>query len=316
MQHWTCLFGAVAVALLFQGASAHNILLTNDDGWAVAQIRAQRDSLANAGFNVILSSPTHDMSGTGSSTATPRPLSTPCQFNTPAGSSAEGLNASDTRLNDVNSFPADAARYGIQTLAPEIFCSPPDLVVSGPNVGNILGVGTQESGTVGAACEATKEGIPSVSFAAGTAGQVSYTTLTTAPHSPRTLSALLYAELSTNFTRTLYTPAARPILPAGVTLKVNYAPTTFSAAGRPVGDCARASDFTWVLTRTQATTRSTDVGSCGTHRLPVEATVVQGGCYAAVTVVNATTKLDVSGAMQLEVLNRLAPSRLFGCFHG
>ncbi|KAM5538871.1 hypothetical protein V8D89_007593 [Ganoderma adspersum] len=318
MQHWTSLFTTVALAAaLFQGASANNILLTNDDGWAVAIIRAQRDSLVSAGYNVILSAPTHDMSGTGSTSATPQPLATPCEFNTcPVGSPAEGFNASDTRLNYVNSYPADAARYGIQTLAQEIFCSPPVLVVSGPNVGNILGVGTQASGTVGAAAEATKEGIPSISFAAGTAAAVSYTTLTTQPNSRDTLSARLYAELSTNFTRTVLAPSLRPILPAGVTLKVNYAPTTFTAAGRAAGNCARASDFIWVLTRTQPTTRSTDVGSCGTHRLPVEAAVVSGGCYAAVTVVNATTKLDVSGAVQLEVLNRLAPSRIFGCFRG
>lgn len=28
------------------------IVLTNDDGWAVAQIRAQRDALTSAGFDV------------------------------------------------------------------------------------------------------------------------------------------------------------------------------------------------------------------------------------------------------------------------
>lgn len=167
-----------------------------------------------------------------------------------------------------------------------------------------------------AAAEGTKEGIPSIAFAAGTAAGVSYTTLDTAPHSPDTLSALLYAELSTNFTQTVLAPTLRPILPAGVLLKVNYAPTTFTAAGQPGGKCSRASDFTWVLTRLQPTTGTPDVGSCGVYRLPVEAAVMRGGCYAAVTVVNATTKLDVSGAVQLEVLNRLAPSRIFGCFHG
>ena len=31
-----------------------NILLSNDDGWAVAQIRAQRDALVDVGFNVRL----------------------------------------------------------------------------------------------------------------------------------------------------------------------------------------------------------------------------------------------------------------------
>ena len=34
---------------------AQDIVLTNDDGWAVAQIRAQNDALKAAGFNVSLS---------------------------------------------------------------------------------------------------------------------------------------------------------------------------------------------------------------------------------------------------------------------
>ena len=167
-----------------------------------------------------------------------------------------------------------------------------------------------------AAAEATKEGIPAVAFAAGTAAKVSYTTLTTAPRSPDTLSALLYAELTTNFTRTLVDPAARPILPAGVTVKVNYSPTTFSASGRRIGNCARASDFKWVLTRTQVLARAVDVATCGSRRLPDEATVVHAGCYASVTVVNATTLLDTDAAAQKQVLDRLALSGLLSCFRG
>lgn len=38
--------------LLVTTASCKNIILTNDDGWAVAQIRAQNDALKAAGFNV------------------------------------------------------------------------------------------------------------------------------------------------------------------------------------------------------------------------------------------------------------------------
>lgn len=95
----------------------HNI------GWAVAQIRAQNDALKAAGYNVrpppaisagfmnsftqvVLSCPAINKSGTGSSTATPTKLTSPCEFNTcPTGSPATGFNASDTRLNYVNAFP-------------------------------------------------------------------------------------------------------------------------------------------------------------------------------------------------------------------
>ena len=45
---------AISIALLVKTVFAHNVILTNDDGWAVAQIRAQRDALVDAGFNVRL----------------------------------------------------------------------------------------------------------------------------------------------------------------------------------------------------------------------------------------------------------------------
>lgn len=41
----------VFVTLLL-AANSQNVLLTNDDGWAVAQIRAQNDALIDSGFSV------------------------------------------------------------------------------------------------------------------------------------------------------------------------------------------------------------------------------------------------------------------------
>ena len=97
-----------------------NILLSNDDGWAVAQIRAQNDALKAAGFSVrmmpqvpftaeltqfavgqvVLSAPAENKSGTGSSTTTPTPLTQECEFDTcPVGSPAEGFNASDRQCS-------------------------------------------------------------------------------------------------------------------------------------------------------------------------------------------------------------------------
>ena len=59
MQRKTCLLGAITAAvLLFQNAYACNILLTNDDGWAAALVRAQRDSLVGAGYDVRSRLPT------------------------------------------------------------------------------------------------------------------------------------------------------------------------------------------------------------------------------------------------------------------
>jgi len=105
----------VFVLVLFVCAQGANILLTDDDGWASAMIRAQYNALKAAGHNVrslafsghlwtylfackvILSAPARDQSGTGSSSAAPGPLTKPCEFNTCApGSPAVGFDASDS----------------------------------------------------------------------------------------------------------------------------------------------------------------------------------------------------------------------------
>lgn len=99
--------------------TAQNVLLTNDDGWAVAQIRAQNTALINAGFNVrikssfvrrhsltsvvlaqvVLSAPAENESGTSSKTATPTVLNETCEFDTcPVGSPPEGSDSSNRQF--------------------------------------------------------------------------------------------------------------------------------------------------------------------------------------------------------------------------
>jgi len=286
---------------------AQNIILTNDDGWAVAQVRAQFSQLQSSGFNVVLSAPAENESGTGSSSATPQPLTQPCEFNTCAtGSPAEGFNSSNTRLNYVNSFPVDAVRFGIQTLAPQFFGSgvKPDFVVSGPNVGNNLGSGVTGSGTVGAACEAALEGIPSTAFSGASTSQVSYTTLQSSPSSSATLAALLYAQLTESFTTALISPSARPILPSGITINVNFPSTSLSG-------CSNVNNYKFIFTRLVKNSTATDVVTCnnGGH-LTDETTVInQSGtnsqCFVTVSVIDASAKKDVSASIQGTVVNRL-----------
>ncbi|KAI0689379.1 survival protein sure-like phosphatase/nucleotidase [Cytidiella melzeri] len=282
-----------------------NILLTNDDGWAVAQIRAQYDALVAAGYNVILSAPAENESGTGSSTATPGPLTQPCEFNTcPAGSPAEGFNATSPQLNWVNSFPVDAVEYGIQTLSPKFFNSPPQLVVAGPNIGSNLGTTTLISGTVGAACEAAKEGIPSVAFSGLSNSQVSYTTLQTNPTSLATVAALLNSQLTVKFLSALLASSSGTIVPANTTVNVN----TSNVSG-----CTDADDYQFIFTRNLANSSATDVTTCGTDHLPAEATVVNSsGCHVSVSVINAVTKTDVDAATQAVVFNRV--ESILSCF--
>ncbi|OCH88932.1 sure-like protein [Obba rivulosa] len=280
-------------------ARSQNVVLTNDDGWATANIRAQYDSLTAGGFNVVLSAPAENQSGTGSLSKTPVPLTEPCEFDTcPAGSPAEGFNVSDPHLNYVNAFPVDAARYGIQTLAPEFFDgSGPDFVVSGPNVGSNLGIIAIFSGTVGAACEAAQEGFPSAAFSGMNGSQVSYTTLDSDPDASSTTAARIYAALTTHLVQIITSSGPAPLLPDNVTLNVNFA---------SIDDCPDASSYQWVLSRLIENPFASDVTTCGSSHLPSESSVISTGCFASVTVISATTKLDVSAAVQQAVMERLS----------
>ncbi|KAL8777444.1 MAG: hypothetical protein Q9194_002556, partial [Teloschistes cf. exilis] len=125
-------FLTLAVGILPAIAQSANIVLSNDDGWAEINIRAVYDKLTQAGNSVVLSAPADNKSGTGSSDAPALPLTKPCEFNScPTGSPAEGSDASNPRLNYVNSYPVTSMRYGIQTLSPKFFGGLPDLAVAG-----------------------------------------------------------------------------------------------------------------------------------------------------------------------------------------
>lgn len=292
----TALLSQLTVSVVI--VNGQKILVTNDDGWAVANVRAWFTALNGAGYDTVLSCPAVDKSGTGSSTTTPTPLTTPCEFNTcPTGSPAEGFNASDPRLNYVNAFPVDAAHFGIQTLAPKFFGSAPDLAVSGPNVGQNAGSTVLISGTVGAACEAAKEGVPAISFSGAGGGHVSYTTLDSSPNSSNSQTARIFAALSLKFTNTLLASSVKPILPPGIVINVNYP---------AISNCPSASSYSFVFARINANSSATDVQTCGSSHLPTENTVLSAGCFASVSVYNASTKADVGATMQQFVLNKVS----------
>ena len=97
---------------------------------------------------------------------------------------------------------------------------------------------------------------------------------------------------------------------------MNYGATTFSSSGQPNGDCASPSNFQWVFTRLLKNSIAVDVATCGSTTLPDDTTVVDAGCFASITVMNASTKADVSADVQAMVLERLAPSGLLTCFSG
>ncbi|KAL8683940.1 MAG: hypothetical protein Q9186_000151 [Xanthomendoza sp. 1 TL-2023] len=273
-----------------------NILLSNDDGWAELNIRVFYDYLTRAGNSVVLSAPADNKSGTGSSDSPATVRTEPCEFNScPTGSPPQGFNASNPRLNYVNSYPVTSMRYGIQTLSPKFFGGAPELAVAGFNVGANLGTTTLISGTVGAATAAAKLGIPALAFSGTTGSQTAWT----AAPIPQYVST--YATLSTNITSTLIA-AGKPFLPANIWLNVNFPASSATA-------CASPSNFKFVLSRINEAGllgTAADVRTCGGTRLPTERKVVgTSGCFASVSVGRADTKGDASAADQAVVLRKL-----------
>ena len=120
-------------------ANAVNIVLSNDDGWADANIRVLYRILEASGHGILLSAPSIDQSGTGSSMSPPASLKHQCQYHTcPFGSPATGMWQTDPNITYVNSFPASAMDYGINISGPKRFGGRrPDLAISGINNGSM-----------------------------------------------------------------------------------------------------------------------------------------------------------------------------------
>ncbi|KAF3483570.1 acid phosphatase [Arthroderma uncinatum] len=289
-----CLLPLAAQAA--QAAQAARIVSSNDDGWAEKNLHTIYDALTSSGHDVVVSAPAQDKSGTGSSDEAPTKLTRPCEFNScPAGSPPTGYDANNPRFFYVNSFPVTSMRYGIQTVAPKFFSSPPELAVAGPNVGANLGRTVQISGTVGAATEAALEGIPAIAFS-GSVGRATPFWDATPTYSQ------VYAQLSAQIVDTLL-QGGKPVLPNGIFLNVNFGAVSGS-------ECTRASDFSFVLTRIldASWNAPADVEICDNGgRLPTETDVVRSdGCYVSISVATARDKRDASASAQQFVLNKLA----------
>lgn len=190
-------------------------------------------------------------------------------------------------------------QYGIDTRGPEFFDGPPDLAVTGPNVGSNIGLTAFISGTVGAATYAAKNGIPAIAFSGASGSPTSW-------DSERPHYSDVYADLATNLTNQVIA-AGKPYLPEDIWLNVNF--------GRVTDECANAADFSFVLSRINVPVplvSGDDVSTCGRSRLPNELEVsLASGCYASVSVGAAASKRDADAETQGAVLKKL--SNLLTC---
>lgn len=125
-----------------------HILLTNDDSHLSPLFRFAIDILKTLG-EVTIVVPSEEQSWTGKSMSRFRPLI------------PNRMQLQEDVAHGVNGTPADCVNLGIHHLCAE----PPDLVVSGINIGVNTGLGFFfASGTIGACLEANIAGIPAVAL--------------------------------------------------------------------------------------------------------------------------------------------------------
>lgn len=178
-------------------ARSLRILLTNDDGVGAAGIVAMRAALLAEGHHVTVVAPSANRSGSSVSVTTVGRLA---------------VRELEPGVFAVEGTPSDCVLVGIQGGVME---PPVDLVVSGVNFGQNIGVRIVSSGTVGAAITAAGLGVPSIA-SSQTVDSPDYST------TPR------FFPDSAAFTASLVQVLARsgddPLLPPGVVLNVNYPP--------------------------------------------------------------------------------------------
>jgi 5'-nucleotidase len=141
------------------------ILLTNDDGIQSPGLWAAARALSALGY-VHVVAPRDQFSGAGRSMpSTSDGIINPLQVQ---------VNDNQWKVYSVGGTPAQAILHAICEILPVR----PDLVVSGINYGENMGVGVTVSGTVGAAMEGAGNGIPAlaVSLETDMAEHLSYST--------------------------------------------------------------------------------------------------------------------------------------------
>jgi 5'-nucleotidase len=139
---------APAGAQQFRQPPPYRILVVNDDGVRAPGIAAVAQALQAIGTPIIVS-PAENQTGKGQAIITSETVFRE-DLTLPNGLPAIGLTAT----------PASVVNIAIRN----IVMPRPDLVVSGVNTEYNLGLSTQVSGTVGAAREAARHGIPAIAI--------------------------------------------------------------------------------------------------------------------------------------------------------
>ncbi|KAK9900242.1 sure-like protein [Cystobasidium minutum MCA 4210] len=208
-----------------------NIILTNDDSWVSANIRATKTALEASGHKVLLLGPLDQQSGKGGTVVLPTTNVSAAGGKygfVPEGAPYYGYNESDTSLRYFNGTPAAVALWGLNDIDGSVKSffggEKVHLVCSGPNEGNNLGPFLYTlSGTVGAAYASIEYGVPAVAFSAGNSTQRPYTDINyDDPYDPAVLGGKLVAGLVDALADGWDKNGDAPLLPPTIGLNVNF----------------------------------------------------------------------------------------------
>ncbi len=141
-----------AVFVFQAKAQALKIMVVNDDGYQAQGIAVLFDTLQAAGHEVTIVAPKQDQSGIGTSINAARILQP-----------TEVVNYSSHRWY-VDATPTVTTWAGLDYILKD---NKPDLVVSGINQGENVGLFAVSSGTVSAAVAALNRGVPAIAISAG-----------------------------------------------------------------------------------------------------------------------------------------------------
>lgn len=260
-----------------------NIVLTNDDSWGSANIRALYYALRRAGHRVLMVAPSHNQSGKGGTVVLPNSLNLTSAGRggfAPVGAPYAGLNVSDPGLRYFNGTPAACAGWALDHDAANFFNTSSnsstagvDLIVSGPNEGTNLGPFLYTlSGTIGASYFGVERNVPSIAFSASTDVR-NYPSLNLSDPDDESIKIATY---SSNFVTTISDEAKKSnssarILPLGIGLTVNYPRIA------PTGNCT---NLTWTHTRLTGKAVIDRFVINGTTGLPTYANYVSEGVNA------------------------------------
>lgn len=219
---------ASAALISASPASARNIVIGNDDG-LTANVKALYEALKAEGHDVIVAVPCSQQSGMGGALKILKPLG-PLAADCVNGAAKAGDPGAGPMTRAglgkdfyyVDGTPVMAMLYGVDVVANERWGRAPDLVLSGPNIGQNSGAIVVSSGTVSVAQYAMMRGIPAIALSAGEnsasdAGLVNPVSTQVAKRSLELIDQLEKASLG------------RALLPAGTGLNVNFPDTPETA---------------------------------------------------------------------------------------